>query len=66
MDCDELLIDLMCENNEEAHTIFRKRYMSFVRMWVMGYKNIVSPTIEEIEEADRAAREAVKRLTGNI
>jgi RNA polymerase sigma factor (sigma-70 family) len=41
MDCDELLIDLMCENNEEAHTIFRKRYMSFVRMWVMGYKNIM-------------------------
>ena len=41
MDSDELLIDLMCENNVEAHAVFRKRYLSFIKTWVSAYKNIV-------------------------
>lgn len=54
--------------NEEAVHLFLNKKISFTDIMDMvsevvnGYKNIDSPTIEQIEEADIAAREAVREL----
>ena len=41
MDVYELLIDLMCEGNEDAFISFRERYLKFIRYWIKSYKNII-------------------------
>jgi len=38
MDSDELLIQLMCEENEDAKREFRNRYLAYVRMWLKPFK----------------------------
>lgn len=54
--------------NEEAVYLFLNHKISFtdimdmVKDVVMGYKNIESPTIEQIEEADRNSRMLVREL----
>lgn len=42
MDVDELLIDLMCEDNEDACIAFRERYMALIRYWLKSYDNVIS------------------------
>lgn len=54
--------------NEEAVYLFLNHKISFtdimdmVKEVVLGYKNIDTPTIEQIEEADRNARRLVREL----
>ena len=54
--------------NEEAVYLFLNHKISFtdimdmVKSVVMGYKNIKNPTIEDIETADKNAREMIKSL----
>ncbi len=56
--------------NEEAVYLFLDHKISFcdimdmVAEVVCSYKNITSPTIEQIEEADLISREAVRKLAG--
>ncbi|MBQ6702017.1 MAG: 1-deoxy-D-xylulose-5-phosphate reductoisomerase [Clostridia bacterium] len=58
--------------NEEAVYLFLDHKISFtdimdsVKAVVLGYKNIESPTLEEIEAADIEARAAVRRINGII
>lgn len=41
VDSDELLIELMCEENEDAKIEFRKRYLSFIKTWLKSYLNVI-------------------------
>jgi len=58
--------------NDEAVYLFLDHKISFtdimdsVKAVVLGYKNIESPTLEEIEAADIEARAAVRRINGII
>lgn len=50
MDVDELLIDLMCEDNEDAYIAFRERYMTFIRYWLKSYDNVIAYLRLDIED----------------
>ena len=41
MDSDELLIQLMCEENEDAKREFRNRYLAYIRMWLKQFKSSI-------------------------
>ena len=41
MDSDELLIELMCEENEDAKREFKNRYLAYIRMWLKEYSSII-------------------------
>ena len=41
MDSDELLIELMCECNEDAIYEFRRRYISNIRKWLTNFERVI-------------------------
>ena len=50
MDSDELLIQLMCEENEDAKKEFRNRYLAYIRMWLNQFKSSIDYFRLDVED----------------